>query len=410
VGTKGFPAVDGPVPIADVAGRGWTLRDLPTPVMVLRERALAHNLSLMAEYCRAWGVDIAPHGKTTMAPQLWARQLEAGAWGITAATIDQARVMRAAGVPRVLLANELVDPVSIAWVAQQLADPAFELLCYVDSERTVDILHDGLRTAGAERPLPVLVELGFDGGRTGCRTIPEAVYVGSRVRSADTLMLAGVSGYEGTLCQERSPECVGSVMGFLDRLRELTTTMFDAGSFEGTDRIVLSAGGSAFFDIVVDRLRGPWPSGADVRLVLRSGCYLTHDAGIYERLSPLPSRDGARGFQPAMELWSHVLSRPEPELAILGFGKRDVSFDIDLPFPRVVRTGSGATVDVGDGLEIRSLNDQHAYGRVRPGFALEVGDRVGLGICHPCTSFDKWRTIAVVDEADRVVDAIATFF
>ncbi len=223
-------------------------------------------------------------------------------------------------------------------------------------------------------------------------------------------MLAGVSGYEGTLCHERSPECIALVIGFLDRLRELATTMIDTGSFEGTDRIVLSAGGSAFFDLVVDRLRGPWPADADVRIVLRSGCYLTHDAGIYERLSPLPSRDGARGFQPAMELWSHVLSRPEPELAILDFGKRDVSFDIDLPFPRVVRTGSGTSVDVGDGLEILSLNDQHAYGRVRPGFALDVGDRVGLGICHPCTSFDKWRTIAIVDEDDRVVDAIATFF
>jgi D-serine deaminase-like pyridoxal phosphate-dependent protein len=410
VGTKGFPAVEGPVSIAGVADRGWTLSDLPTPAMVLRERAMSHNLALMAEYCRAWGADIAPHGKTTMAPQLWDRQLAAGAWGITAATVDQARVMRAAGVPRVLLANELVDPVSIAWVAEQLADPGFELLCYVDSDRTVDILDAGLRATSAERPLPILVELGFDGGRTGCRTIPEAVHVASRVRSADALMLVGVSGYEGTLCQERSPGCLALVMGFLDRLRELTSTLIATGSFEGMERIVLSAGGSAFFDVVVDRLRGPWPSGADVRLVLRSGCYLTHDAGIYERLSPLPSRDGARGFQPAMELWSHVLSRPEPELAILGFGKRDVSFDIDLPLPRVVRTGSGDSVDVGDGLEIRSLNDQHAYARVRPGFALDVGDRVGLGICHPCTSFDKWRTIAVVDDDDRVVDAIATFF
>ena len=123
MGSKGFPAVEGPVPVGDIAGRGWTLSDLPTPVMVLRERALAHNLSVMAEYCRAWAVDIAPHGKTTMAPQLWDRQLQAGAWGITAATVNQARVMRASSVPRVLLANELVDPVSIAWVAEQLTDP-----------------------------------------------------------------------------------------------------------------------------------------------------------------------------------------------------------------------------------------------------------------------------------------------
>jgi D-serine deaminase-like pyridoxal phosphate-dependent protein len=295
-------------------------------------------------------------------------------------------------------------------VAEQLADPAFELICYVDSDGTVDILDVGLREARAQRPVPVLVELGFDGGRTGCRTIPEAVHVASRVRSTDTLVLAGVSGYEGTLCQERSPECLSLVMSFLDRLRELTSTMIDAGSFEATERIVLSAGGSAFFDLVVDRLQGPWPDGADVRVVLRSGCYLTHDAGIYERLSPLPSRDGPRGFRAAMELWSHVLSRPEPELAILGFGKRDASFDIDLPVPFVLRAGSGVSVEVRGGLEIRSLNDQHAYGRVLPGFVLDVGDRVGLGICHPCTSFDKWRTIAVVDEDDRVVDAIATFF
>ena len=378
--------------------------------MVLRETALAHNLSVMADFCHARGVDIAPHGKTTMAPQLWKRQLQAGAWGITAATVGQARAMRAAGVSRVLIANQVVDPVSIAWVAEQLDDPAFELLCYVDSDRTVDILTAGLRAAGADRPLPVLVELGFEGGRTGCRTIPEAVHVASLVSSSDGLLLAGVSGYEGTICQDRSPECLAMVIAYLDRLRELTTTMIDAGSFHGTDRIVLSAGGSAFFDVVVDRLRGPWPNGADVRVVLRSGCYLTHDSGIYERLSPLPSRDGARGFQPAMELWGHVVSRPEPELAIFGFGKRDVPYDIDLPTPVVIRRSSGGTVDVHGGLEIRSLNDQHAYARVRADLALEPGDVVGFGISHPCTAFDKWRVIPVLDDDDRVVDAVATFF
>jgi len=410
LGSKGFPAVDEPVPLADVAGRGWTLRDLPTPVMVLRGSALEHNLALMAEYCHAWGVDIAPHGKTTMAPQLWRRQLDAGAWGITAATVDQVRVMRSTGVARVLLANELVDPVSIAWVAAQLADPGFELIGYVDSDRSVEILDEGLRGAGAERPLPVLVELGTEGGRTGCRSIPEAVHVASRVASAERLRLAGVSGYEGMICRERSPACVASVVAYLDRLRELTVTMLDAGTFAGHERVILSAGGSSFFDLVVDRLRGPWQGGANVRVVLRSGCYLTHDAGFYERLSPLPSRDGPRGFVPAIELWAHVLSRPEPELAILGFGKRDVSFDIDLPMPRVVRTASGAVADIAGGLEIEALNDQHAYGRLRPGVSLDVGDLVGLDISHPCTALDKWRTIPVLDDRDHVVDAIATCF
>src|SRR5439155_15501624 len=181
-------------------------------------------------------------------------------------------------------------------------------------------------------------------------------------------------------------DCVASIAAYLDRLRELTVTLLDAGSFPGTDRVILSAGGSSFFDLVVDRLRGPWPGGADVQVLLRSGCYLTHDAGFYERLSPMPSRDGSRGFRSAIELWAHVLSRPEPELAILGFGKRDISFDIDLPMPREVRTAPGVTTRIAGDLEIRSLNDQHAYGWLRPGCSLEVGDMVRLDISHPCTA------------------------
>ena len=410
MGTKGFPAVDGPVPIVDVAGRGWTLRDLPTPVMVLRERALAHNLSLMAEYCREWGVDIAPHGKTTMAPQLWRRQLDAGAWGITAATVTQARVMRSMGVPRILLANELVDAVSIEWVAAELDDPGFAFLCYVDSDRGVDILEERLRVRRPGHPLSVLVELGFEGGRTGCRTISEAVRIAGRVASSDVLHLAGVAGYEGTICHDRSPECLALVSAYLDRLQQGLRSMIDAGSFDGAERIVLTAGGSAFFDLVVDRLRGPWPEVADVRVVLRSGCYLTHDSGIYERVSPLPTREGERGFQPAMELWGSVLSRPEPGLALLGFGKRDVPFDIDLPVPQVVRSRGDAVRDAAGLLIIRELNDQHAYAEVDPEMTLDVGDLVRCGLSHPCTAFDKWRVIPVLDDEDRVIDAVATFF
>ena len=131
--------------------------------------------------------------------------------------------MRASGVPRVLLANELVDPVSIAWVAEQLRRPRVRALCYVDSDRGVDILEEQLRAVDPHRPLSVLVELGFDGGRTGCRTIPEAVHVAGRVASVRTSCTsAGVAGYEGTICHDRSPECLALVLSYLDRLRELT--------------------------------------------------------------------------------------------------------------------------------------------------------------------------------------------
>jgi D-serine deaminase-like pyridoxal phosphate-dependent protein len=409
-GTKGFPVLEDSVRLRDTGARGWSvLKDLRPPVMVLHEDAIEHNLSLMAAFCREQGVDLAPHGKTTMAPQLWDRQLRAGAWGITAATVAQAAVMRAVGVPRVLLANELVDAPSIAWVADQLADPTFELTCYVDSLRGVSILDEQLRAPDAPGRLRVLIEVGHEGGRGGCRTIEEALEVAGAVGASDRLELAGAAGYEGTIGDGRTVDSLAAVTRFLDRLRELALALIERGAVEG--EMVVSAGGSIFFDIVADRLREPWPSGADVRVVLRSGCYLTHDDGVYERDSPFAGRgDPALRFRPAIEVWSAVLSRPEPELALLGFGRRDVSIDAGLPVPRSVRTPAGESIESARGLEVFRLNDQHAFCRVDPGLRLEVGDLVACGISHPCTALDKWRVIPLVDGDLRVVDAIATFF
>lgn len=409
--TRGFPVAGGSVPIREVGAQGWTLRDLAPPVLVLREAALAHNLALMAAYCERSGVDLAPHGKTSMAPQIWARQLEAGAWGLTAATAAQARVMRAMGVRRILLANELVDRSSIDWAAGQLSDPSVDLLCYVDSVRCVDLLSAGLARAAAERPLRVLIELGYPGGRTGCRTAREAVEVVDRIRGSGRLELAGVAGFEGTICHDRSPACLEHVRAYLDRLRELAARLLEGGEFEHGGEVVLSAGGSAFFDLAVERLREPWASDAPVRVVLRSGCYVTHDSGLYERVSPFASEDDPdRRFRAAIEIWGSVLSRPEPDLAILGFGRRDVPFDQDLPEPRAVRTATGRTAWVDHGLVVTALNDQHAYCRVPGDLPLDVGDLVACGISHPCTAFDRWRVIPMLDEDDRVVDAVATFF
>ncbi|HEY7668221.1 MAG TPA: alanine racemase [Actinomycetota bacterium] len=395
------------MPLDAVASRGWTLADLQLPVLALRETALAHNLALMAAYAREHDVALAPHGKTTMAPALWRRQLDAGAWGITAANATQARAMREAGVPRVLIANEVVDPAATAWLAATTGDPTFAITCYVDSLRGIELLEGA---SSPERPIAVLVELGLEGGRTGCRSDEEAAELAARVRASRRLRLAGVSGYEGVICHDRSPACLERVGAFLDRLNGLARAVLAHGPAETGEPFVVSAGGSVFFDLVVERLRGPWPADVAVRVLLRSGCYLTHDHGTYERTSPMPASRGEGGFHPALELWSAVLSRPEPRLALLGFGKRDAPHDVDLPIPTVVRGADGASRPVDGALTVRALNDQHAYADVAEGYALEPGDVVGCGISHPCTAFDKWRVLPVLDDDDRVIDAVATLF
>ena len=273
-------------------------------MLVLRERAIAHNISLMAAYAAERGVELAPHGKTTMAPQIWRRQLDAGAWGITAATVAQAKVMHAAGVRRILIANEVVDPAGIRWLADRLRDdPDLEMLVGVDAAAAVDRLATHL--GDGARPLPVLVEIGHDGGRTGCRSVEETVEVARRVVRAPNLSLAGVTAFEGTIAADRSPSAIDDVRAFLDRVAAASAAIRD----EEAAVPLVSAGGSVFFDLVVERLGSP---AIDGRLLLRSGRYVAHGAGPDAAASPFADRAPEDRFRPALELWAPVLSARRP--------------------------------------------------------------------------------------------------
>jgi D-serine deaminase-like pyridoxal phosphate-dependent protein len=379
-------------------GPGFTL-----PVLVLREPAVAHNISAMAGYCAAAGVRLAPHGKTTMAPQLFARQLAAGAWAVTAATVGELQVYRAFGIPRVLLANELTDPAGAAWLAGELAaDPGFDCYVYADSLPGVRMLDEAVRQASPARPLPVLVELGYPGGRTGCRDLAAAEAVARAVAQAGSLRLAGAAGYEGLIGRDRSPQTVGKIAAYCRELRSLGA-LLAAGL--APDELILSAGGSAFFDVVVRELASGWAGRPAPEVVLRSGVYIAFDHGLYAGTAPSPPP----AFEPALELWAHVLSRPEPGLALACAGRRDVAFDAGLPVPLRIR-GRDGPLRPATGMRAVRLDDQHCYLQLPEGAELEPGEAVCFGVSHPCTTFDKWRVIPVVDDDYRVVDAIHTFF
>ncbi len=167
------------------------------------------------------------------------------------------------------------------------------------------------------------------------------------------------------------------------------------------------------FDLVARDLKPEL--GRPVRALLRSGCYITHDHGTYQRMTAVMNTrlSCAHGLQAALEVWALVQSVPEPGLAILGAGKRDVSHDVQMPLPvRLCRHDDSLPVDAPADWQVSALNDQHAYLRFAAGAAIEprVGDRVALGVSHPCTTFDKWRWLAIVDEQWNVVDAVVTHF
>ncbi|MFC4929385.1 amino acid deaminase [Massilia sp. GCM10023247] len=421
-GIKGLPITE-PLRQGAIGVQGWNVlhADTSFPVALLKTASLLHNLDWMRRFCARHQVTLAPHGKTTMSPQLFGAQLANGAWGITLATATQVQVAHRFGVRRVLLANQLIAKADIQAVLALLhGDPDFDCIVLADSLAGVARLAQAVALHPLARPLPVLVELGLAGKRAGCRSPEEAITVARAIAGAPGLLLAGFEGYEGLLVTDDRAADLAAVDAFLAQLVGLARSADDEGLFTAGE-IILSAGGSSYFDLVARQL-GQMRGQVDglsrpVRAVLRSGCYLTSDHGTYRRLlRELDEREGETdGLRPALEVWAMVQSRPEPALAILGMGKRDASYDADLPLPLLYhRPGPGTPHRLPEGCAIVKLNDQHAYLRLPEGHPLctelAVGDLVGCGISHPCTTFDKWPLLLAVDDDYHVRGAINTCF
>ncbi|MER6677082.1 amino acid deaminase [Streptomyces sp. NPDC000983] len=375
-----------------------------TPVLALSAERLEHNLRLMETYAERHGLAFAPHGKTSMAPQLFRRQIEHGAWGITLAVPHQVWVAREFGVRRVFLANELVDAAALRRLAAELAaDPGFRFVCYVDSVRGVELMDAALD--GAARPVDVVVELAAgDGARTGVRTEAGCAAVADAVAASRSLRLVGVAGYEGEV-----PQATGErVRAWLRRLTALAAAFDEAGRFDDVEEIVVSAGGSAWFDTVAEVFAELPALSRPVLKLLRSGAYVSHDDGHYRRLTPFNRVPEEGALEPAFRLWAQVVSRPSPDQGFLNAGKRDAAHDLDLPVAQVVRRDGVERPAAG--VEVTGLSDQHTWLRTDPEADLEVGDWVGLGLSHPCTSFDKWQLIPVAEADGTVVDYVRTYF
>jgi D-serine dehydratase len=409
---KGLGMVPGTsIQLNDASRLQWSLleEDVSLPAAVLYSDRIEHNLKWMQAFVGEYGVKLAPHGKTTMAPQLFRRQLDNGAWGITLATAHQVRAAYRGGVHRILMANQLVGKRNMGMIAELLTDPNFEFFCLVDSADGVDQL--GEFFSSVNKKLNVLIELGVPGGRTGVRDDAQRDAVLAAIaRWQGTIELAGIELYEGVLQDETK------VREFLQSAVTITRKLIAEGKIARKPAI-LSGAGSAWYDVVADEFAKAHSDAIEV--VLRPGCYLTHDVGIYKKAqneifarNPIAKKMG-QGLKPALQLWAYVQSIPEPDRVIIGLGKRDSAFDAGMPEPaKHYRPGNEAPRDVSpdEGWEIFGLMDQHAYLRIKPGDDVKVGDMIAFDISHPCLTFDKWRQILVVDPKYRVTEVIETFF
>jgi D-serine dehydratase len=407
---KGLGPMDHPMSAEEITAKKWNLLadDLSLPAAVLDEEKLKHNLRWMQQFIEAYGARLAPHGKTSMAPRLFAMQLQAGAWGITMATAHQTRVAYAHGVRRVLMANQLVGRQNMEIIASLLRDPEFDYFCLVDSAENVNRLGRFFQAKGLK--LQVLLEVGMEDGRAGVRNPRQRQDVLAELsRWKETIVLCGVEVYEG-ICPDESV-----VRAFLRIAVDWAKEIVAQGAIARSP-MILSGAGSAWFDVVAE-IFSEARVGCAAEVVLRPGCYLTHDVGAYKKAlerivasNPVARRMNAT-LQPALRIWAYVHSVPEATKAIVGLGRRDAAFDSGLPAPALyVPQGSNRPVETPAHWKLTRIMDQHAYLEIAAGDSIHVGDKIAFDISHPCLTFDKWRYLPVVDANYTVVDVVETFF
>jgi D-serine dehydratase len=387
--------------------------EVTLPAAVLIESALRHNLDWMQRFVDAYGLTLAPHGKTTMAPALFRRQIAGGAWGITVATVQQAWVAAAHGIDRVLVANQIVGAANIALAAELIARDGTELFCLIDSADGAEQLAAGMRARGVT--IDVLLEVAptrdQHGARAGVRDdAQQAATLAAIAAGAPHIRLAGVEVYEGVLVEE------DEIRAYLARAACIAAELARGGAF-GRSPAILTGAGSAWYDVVAE-VFGGLDRSLGIEVVLRPGCYLTHDAGLYRNAqaailarNPVAARMRG-GLRPALQIWAAVQSRPDPDRAVVAMGKRDVAFDAGLPMPILhCRPGRDEVPAAAPpGWRVTGMMDQHAALACAKGDDLRVGDLIGFDVSHPCLTFDKWRTLLIVDDDLACIERIETFF
>ena len=396
---KGFPLASYGKTISEFVASKPNLftSDFQFPIMVLRDSALKHNIARMASFCKGLGFDLAPHVKTPLSPQIAKAQIEAGAWAVTVANFNQANIFLNFGFNRIIIGNEVLEPTSLREIAKLNFSDKAEIYFYIDSLAALKIVKDAI-SGQSESKINILIEIGAKDGRAGLRDLDDLPALLSEIAKEPKILVYGVSGFEGAVPQGDRDKGVAHIRKFLQKI--VAAAKIVAQVAPGP--VIISAGGSSYFDYVAEEFK---KYEGDAHLIMRSGGYVSHDHIHYEELYPFMGGKDEDRFIPALEIWSRALSIPEPNLAILNYGKRDAGNDLDNPLPVKKFTTKVEPLKA----TIEKLNDQHAFMRISPN-SIEVGQIVGCGISHPCTNFDKWRLISVVDDNYDIVDCVHTFF
>ncbi|WP_286263132.1 amino acid deaminase [Thalassotalea atypica] len=400
--------------MSSLADKGWSIlaEEVSLPIAVINENRLLNNAIWMQKFSDEAEVKLAPHGKTSMAPELFKVQLDQGCWGISLATIAQVINAAQHGIQRIILANQLVGKLHMQLLADLLSTSDLEFYCFVDSKENALAL--GKYFSVRNISLNILIEVGVAQGRCGWRDPDNIEPLLEIIKQFPHLKLCGVSFYEGVI---HGNEAETEIKRFIASISRLVSKLYKRDLFD-LDQIIITGAGSAWYDIVAQELMSSQSMrNINYTAIIRPGCYLIHDTGIYQsaqdeivQRSQLAC-DVSGELISSLHLWAYVHSVPESGLAVIGLGKRDVAFDAGLPTPEYFyRPGTEKPISVDKAWQVISIMDQHCLMKTTDNALLRPGDIICFSSSHPCLTMDKWRHIGLIDDNFVVNKTIETFF
>ena len=297
-------------------GKPGSRRMLDTPALVLDLDVLERNIAAMAAHARAAGVALRPHAKTHKSARLAALQVEAGALGICCATLGEAEVMVASGLPGVHITSPQVTPAKIARLAALNATPHRGLSVVVDHPGNLAALDRA--ALEAKKPLDVLIDFAAGQNRTGCAGEAELAALVRAAVKAEGLVFRGIQSYSGNLQHiPKRAERRARALAELDRLRGIVTRLRDAGI--GVP--IVSGAGTGTFDLDPE---------AHVFTELQVGSYVFMDV---DYLNALKDGRNAPPFETALFVATAVVSVNAPGHVTTDAGLK--SFATDGPLPEI---------------------------------------------------------------------------
>ena len=334
------------------------LDQIDTPALVVDLDAFEHNLDHMAALLAPTGVRLRAHAKTHKSPVVAHLQMARGAVGQCVQKVAEAEILAWAGVPDILVSNEVGTPAKCARIA------ALARLCRIavcaDDPVHVALLAEAASQAGIR--LRVLVEIDVGAGRCGVTPGPDAVALAQRIAASPHLSFGGLQAYHGSAQHIRT---VAGRQGAIDSASAEVRRTVEQLRQQGLDCPIVGGAGTGTF---------AFEAGSGVFTEVQAGSYVFMDAD-YAR------NEGAPPFRQSLFVRATVMSAARPGRAVVDAGHKAVAIDTGLPLVRD-----------RPGVRYIGASDEHGTLVLDAGEVLRVGDTVDLvpGHCDPTVDRHDW--------------------